>query len=361
MKVTKIPGLGRFGAFIDDLDLKNISDDEWMELGKNHLEQKVTIIRNTNVTPREFELLMMKWGVRSNLFFYRIVRDFVLARKELTDEDKIMLAYGEMMRPSEIHPTTRLSRITSIKDENGNNLGIYGRGLLDWHSDEGGQLAHTPSTAILGYKDMVGSSTEFCSTVDWYENQSESFRSELDDMIATHEFQMEKMSPHYKDGNDEKTSREIYLFSLKTVCPEPTELPLIQVGPGGHKGLNHSAGSLKGIKGMAKSESDKLFEYIDKTLFVPEYMYAHHYAADNDLLLMDNTTTTHRRVNGGDTRLAYKIHQDFSFLFKKYNINDYRYLTEPWASEYKREVADISRVIGEFDKMVERENNERKN
>ena len=326
----------------------------------NYVALYTTIIRNVNVTPREFELLMMKWGLRSNLFFYRIVRDFVIGKKEFNEEDKILLQYGEIMRPYEIHPTTRLTRISSITDENGNQTGIYGKGLLDWHTDEGGQLAHTPNTSILGYKDMVGSSTEFCSTVDWYENQSESFRSELDDMIAIHEFQIDKVSPNYKEGNDEKTSKEIYLFSLKTICPEPSELPLIMVGPGGHKGLNHSAGTFKGIKGMSKSESDKIFEYIAKTLFVPENIYEHHYAADNDLLLMDNTTTTHRRVNGSSTRLAYKIHQNYSKLFEKFKIDDYRYLTEPWASEYKLQLAEITRVINEFDKMVaEKENNER--
>ena len=319
MKVTKLPGLGRFGAFIDDLDLKNISDEEWMELGRLHLEQKVTIIRNVNINPREFELLMMKWGRISNLFFYRMARDFALARKELTDEDKMLMQYGEIMRPVEFGTNTRLAKITSIADEQGNQSGIYGKGLLDWHTDEGGQLAHTRNTSILGYKDMVGSSTEFCSTVDWYEGQSESFRSELDDMIATHEFQIDKLSPNYKEGNDDKTNEEIYLFSLKTICPEPSELPLIMVGPGGHKGLYHSSSTLNGIKGMSKIESDKLFDYINKTLFTPEHIYEHHYTADNDLLLMDNTTTTHRRVNGSDTRLAYKVHQDYSYLYKMFN------------------------------------------
>jgi hypothetical protein len=111
---------------------------------------------------------------------------------------------------------------------------------------------------------------------------------------------------------------------------------------------------------MSKSESDKLFEYITKTLFVPENIYEHHYTTDNDLLLMDNTTTTHRRVNGSSTRLAYKIHQNYSKLFEKFKIDDYRYLTEPWASEYKLQLAEITRVINEFDKMVaEKENNER--
>ena len=38
MKISKIPGLGRFGVYIDDIDLKTISHDEWMEIGKIHLK-----------------------------------------------------------------------------------------------------------------------------------------------------------------------------------------------------------------------------------------------------------------------------------------------------------------------------------
>ena len=46
MKISKIPGLGRFGVFIDDIDLNHISDEEWMEIGKLHLKGLVTILRN---------------------------------------------------------------------------------------------------------------------------------------------------------------------------------------------------------------------------------------------------------------------------------------------------------------------------
>jgi TorA maturation chaperone TorD len=75
---------------------------------------------------------------------------------------------------------------------------------------------------------------------------------------------------------------------------------------------------------------------------------------------MDNTTTTHRRVNGSNTRLAYKIHQDYSYLFKKFNINDYRYLSEPWASDYKRQLVEINHVVNAIEE-IERKANERTN
>ena len=46
MKITKIPGLGRFGIFIDDVDFTTITNEEWMEIGQLHLQNLVTIIRD---------------------------------------------------------------------------------------------------------------------------------------------------------------------------------------------------------------------------------------------------------------------------------------------------------------------------
>ena len=35
MKISKIPGLGRFGIFIDDVDFNHLTDEEWLEIGKH--------------------------------------------------------------------------------------------------------------------------------------------------------------------------------------------------------------------------------------------------------------------------------------------------------------------------------------
>ena len=63
MKISKIPGLGRFGIFIDDLDLDNIEDEQWLEIGKLHLDSLVTILRNVKVKDIHcFEKNINKWG-----------------------------------------------------------------------------------------------------------------------------------------------------------------------------------------------------------------------------------------------------------------------------------------------------------
>jgi hypothetical protein len=87
MKISKIPGLGRFGLFIDDADLTNITHEEWMEIGKLHLDSLVTIIRNTKLNHFDYMKLIHKWGTPRNTSSYEIIglTDFKLPRQELTD------------------------------------------------------------------------------------------------------------------------------------------------------------------------------------------------------------------------------------------------------------------------------------
>ena len=62
MKISKIPGLGRFGSFVDEVDFDHITDEEWLEIGKLHLNSLVTIIRNTNLTKTKYIEQISKWG-----------------------------------------------------------------------------------------------------------------------------------------------------------------------------------------------------------------------------------------------------------------------------------------------------------
>ena len=38
MKVSKIPGLGSFGHYVDNINFDIITDEEWLEIGKLHLK-----------------------------------------------------------------------------------------------------------------------------------------------------------------------------------------------------------------------------------------------------------------------------------------------------------------------------------
>ena len=66
MKITKIPGLGRFGVYIDDVNLETISNEEWTEIGQLNLKNLVTIIRQANCSKDQFSELVLKFGEQRN-------------------------------------------------------------------------------------------------------------------------------------------------------------------------------------------------------------------------------------------------------------------------------------------------------
>ena len=62
MKTSKIPGLGRFGLFIDDLHYKDITPELWNEIATLYLDNLVVIIRDCDFTLAQFEELSLRWG-----------------------------------------------------------------------------------------------------------------------------------------------------------------------------------------------------------------------------------------------------------------------------------------------------------
>ena len=329
MKVSKIPGLGRFGIFIDDIDLNNITDEEWMEIGKLHLESLVTIIRDSKIDHETYYNLMMKWGDSGWLRPLQLLKKYgkptkELFSKRLLDENdrRDFLNYKRWVVDKK-YPG--MIKVTPKKNSNGESIGIFGDGELYWHSNESAELAFTPEVSLMGVENMIGSSTGFCTTADWYEKQSDSFKSELDEMVLVHNFR----TKHREFDDKNRLSLEKTVSYDKTQqsyyhnnqCPKnDSEFPLVIRSPGGIKGLHYTPWTIDYIKGMNKSESDKLLTKISEELFVEEYIYDHKYQSDADLLIFDNSITLHNRsIENGfiPDRLGYRIQFDCNKLLKE--------------------------------------------
>lgn len=343
MKVSKIPGLGRFGVFIDDVDFSTITDEEWMEIGKIHLNSLVTIIRNTKLDKLEYMRRMHQWGTARNTISYSMNKKYHSSFLELADrvanqdktvEEKDAQWVKGILNVMEFSSAGRpmpLMKVTGKRDADGNPLGMFAEGELLWHSNESGTLTYTPGVSLLGHEGMIGSATGFVTTADWYELQSESFRSELDQMVLLHRFTEGKINPGLR--------REQDLIMEKNMCPvNDTRIPLVIQSPAGIKGLHYSVNTIDRIEGMSKAESDKLLARIDKELFTDERVYDHWYTHNDDLCLFDNSITLHRRLGGIADRLAYRIQYDYT------NLQDgpwVPYFQDEFAIPYKKQIKQI--------------------
>ena len=319
MKVSKIPGLGRFGIIIDGLDLATVSADQWIEIGQLHLQNLVTIIRNANCTKDRFAELVTKFG--DPRYVVRMVSKFrekynkssdwvhqkLLEDSELIDQDdrntfKISKAVTEVTNDGIV-----IGRVAGGYDDEGNPRGFFSDGELLWHSNESGTLTFTPGLALLGYTKTIGSATGFLTTPDYYESVSESFRSELGEMTVLHRFIPGKMNPGLRADMDRAMKDNM-------VPEDDTEVPMVIKSPGGITGLHFPVHTVHRIKGMSKKDSDAVFEEISKNLLVDKYIYDHWYKNDNDLLLFDNSITLHRRLGNIDGRTCYRLPHDYTHL-----------------------------------------------
>jgi len=355
--ITKIPGLGDYGVFVDGADLENISMEEWKEVyGKLHLDTLVTIFRGTNLSPNRWSELITTLGRGNSLSPYTFLKKYNLQLDNtlpigqafnkiwgelkagvypLTPEDQSFVTESDHTRA----PVSmgQAQRVSGQRDEQGRRLGIFAEGELLWHSNESGHLAFTPGVSLLAIEHVIGTSTGFSTTARWYQDQSEAFRSELDELICQHEFQPGKINPGLNHVQD---------YNLKhNFCPTPNQLPLVIDSPGGIAGLHFSPNTVTGFVGMAQPESNALLERLKTELFAESNVYDHWYKTQHgDLLLFDNSITQHRRLGDVKNRLLYRIGTSYR------NLLDYQY--QPYRQpefqhRLEEELADITKVTGQ--------------
>jgi len=343
MKISKIPGLGDYGKFIDDVSLLEMSDADWMELGKEHLKQLVTIFRNVDIQPSEFERKMYLWGEPRVIDGYRVrkkYRDtcgisnlYTLWKRDLLEpHDKIQLeklahftSGGDEFTEEKIPELSQLHRISGIHEE-GKPMGMFSEGELFWHSNEAGFIAFNPSIGLMGAKGMVGSSTGFVITATWYDKQTDSYKRELDDMTVKFLFEGYRGTPGLNKEQDE-------VFNWNQSF-ESIELPLVITSPGGIKGLHYAPYA---------SEETEFTKKLDRELFVEENIYQHKYQQNNDIIIFDNSITLHNRIGSPAERVAYRTPCDYSRLIPTgYNF----YLQEPFKTQYDEIQRDIGETLG---------------
>jgi len=344
MKVSKIDGLGSYGVYIDNVDFDHLTDEEWREIGTLHMKNLVTIIRDCNLSPEKQLGWIKKFGEPRQVYYYSLMKKYGIS--SLGALIRLSMSKSSQMDEADKHvlqdyiryqqPTSEgagIVRVSASKDKDGNSVGLFDKGELLWHSNESGTLTFTPGVALLGANCMVGSSTGFIQTADYYESVSESFRSELDEMIVIHRYTHGKINPTINEN-----------LGRSNMCPvDDLEIPMVIRSPGGIKGLHYPLNTAFGIRGVSKTESEEIFAKINKHLFVDDYVFDHWYKNDGDMLLFDNSITLHRRLSDVPNRMAYRIQHDYSELQTDFWQP---YFQPNFAEKYREQIKDIVETIG---------------
>ena len=341
IRITNIPNLEGYGVFVDDIDFRSLTRTEWMDLGKLSMQKLVMIIRSTGLDSRSFHQVIKKWGKdRQNYAATLFARypwangqiDHITASTEVPEEEKNIIR--EFQRVGGCNQKTGNTLRVSGKKINGQRIGMFADGELLWHSNESGDIAFTPAVALLGAENMTNSATGFMVTTPYYNSVSDSFRSELDEMILIHNFVPGRINPGLNEPQDN--------LMYKNMCPDPdTEIPLVIQSPAGIKGLHYSFNTVTGIKGMSNLEAKKVLSEIRKGL--DPYTYDYWWENNDDLLIFDNSIVQHRRLGDTTNRLCHRYQFDYTYL--QYKVTKKQYI--PYFQElYKGRYVDKMNSIG---------------
>ena len=306
MKIEDLNGFGSYGSVVHDVDFD--SEDEWNEVKKIHSKSLLTIIKvNEKINHKKFYSLVRNIGK----FDYKPNTNTNLAKsldKLLNQQDyKIMRNF--VVDKDCMH----LQRVTALRDEENLPLGSFDDGELLWHANHSGRVDIIPGIALMGFQSMRGSATGFNQSADYYENLSDSFKSELKEMIVVHNYREGRVNPKPVSDQD-----RIYEFGF---CPEKnSRLPLVIKSPSGITGLHLGLNTFDYIEGMSRNDSDKLLDKIKKDLFTDEYIYDYWWENDKNILLFDNSITLHRRLmkNSSGDRIAYRIPYNYDSVCEYY-------------------------------------------
>ena len=178
-------------------------------------------------------------------------------------------------------------RVTGKKDEEGDYIGMFAEGELDWHSDRQGTGNFVPMILLQAIEGTEGTCTEFLQTADAYDALTPEWKTIIDNLIGVHVYVPNKMAPGLNASQDN--------ILRMNMCPiDHSEVPIVCYSPGGRKGIRLSYNTLDHFKGFNKEDSDEILKFIMNHFIKDEYIY-HQDWKNGELVFMDQTITVHRR------------------------------------------------------------------
>lgn len=290
MKTKKLKGFGSLGVEVYDLDLKTCSDNDIVELGKIVIDQLVVYINSENcsVTPERLNHIAQVFGDPfggQDQSAYKMVEE---KRKnhQLTKKDLKALRELRKIRVG-LEQYPGMIRVTGMKDDEGDYIGMFAEGELDWHSDRQGTGNFVPMILLQAVDGTEGTCTEFLQTADAYDALTPEWKNIIDNLIGVHRYTPGKMAPGLNASQDN--------ILRMNMCPiDNSEVPIVCYSPGGRKGIRLSYNTLDHFKGFSQKDSDEILHFIKNHFMKEEYVY-HQDWKNGELIFMDQTITVHRR------------------------------------------------------------------
>ena len=330
MKVTKLPGFGSYGALVEDFEWDQ--PEAYRELRDINLKSLLTIVKGNGADNFPNVVKHCPHNLISRRPYRLVLKYGTMNFKPLMSEDE-SIAFKHATNMSLGSHAPGWHRVTGQRNDDDEPMGLFGETVLNWHSNEMMSNEFQPLVTLYGVQNMSASATSFVQTADWYENQTESFKSELNELVAVCVRNVELITPGVRKED---------LALATNLRPDIMRMPLVFDSPGKIRGLHYNLYMTK-FEGMSQEDSDKILNKIKSEVFESANEFPWWWSNDHEWLLFDNTICMHRRIfeEGIDIpkrlveRVGYRISSDYAGL-REHN----GYLLPEFREKYDREVIE---------------------
>jgi alpha-ketoglutarate-dependent taurine dioxygenase len=224
---------------------------------------------------------------------YRDHGVIVFRRQALSEDD--LLTFGKLMgEPSLYAETHWLSTVpeviilSNMRDQEGEMLGGLGNKPLTWHTDQSYYAEPVTGCFLYGVElPSEGGATRWASLYDAYETLPMNLKNIVDVGIATFSYRARSAQARKADDNHD--------WEKRLRATPDVKHPLVNVSPAtGRCALFIDPGTVIGIDGMPKDESDDVLAALMDHVTQPSNIYEHEWAP-GDLVMWDNAVVLHSR------------------------------------------------------------------
>lgn len=260
---------------ISNIDVKNISDDDFKLLANLYINHLVIFIRGQVLEADEFLAFANRFG-----------------DLELLDETT--------QQQRGIPGLNGIQRVCAGTNPDGSQTGLFGHDSdLDWHANRpSAELERKPNVMLYAVEHSAGSKIGWLNMCLAYDDLPNDKKDWLEDKLGIYGFEPNTYTKHlpsnvWKSHRNNAGQKFIRTFDNRL------------------KGMFYPKFQFFGFKDVPKEESDSMVEYLDNHTYKSnKYVYIHEYN-DGDIIIGNQWLTVHKRYAttlGG--RLLYRITTD---------------------------------------------------
>ena len=257
---------------IKDVDLKQLSELDIQQIGRDLLEHLVVVIRGQDLTPDDQSRICGIIGDMQNYHKETYVREYT---KNVAVHENIL-------------------RVTGEKDKEGKQ-GLFGHNeVLDWHANMVGNPMRDPLIWLYGVKGTKGSRTSWLDNAEAYKNLPESLKERIKKLKIYTGYEVNRISPTTY-FHDHIGDIPFDMYYKNPLGKEGMFFPFLQI-------------FAMEEDGEFIDDYQEVIDEIRSHVEREEYMY-HHDWEDGDVVISEQWLSLHKRWHFDDmeNRLLHRI------------------------------------------------------